>query len=961
MRPNVAALATLLVCGAASAQGLAIPGLPGGDAKGEPAVRLADDPKSRVARLRKSVMEGRQALVLRAQDAQRWEKQRAAVRARRAELVGLRASLVSDVEPDADDRVWKDGDTPEPPEPDAGPPDAGPADAGPADAGPAGDPDAAAPPAPDGGTPTGDGAVDAAPKVVDAAPKVIPRRGPQLLPVLKKGDLFLNPRVHPAELDELDRLTAGLEEIDEVLSGLLRLYADERGLLTEALAEADQLLKQLEPRKGEKKEKKRFFGLRAVEKLALEAHLATIELSLARARARQATAEAPEGAAKAGSTELDPITAIDAAGAAPTVAYAASHRQAEILRDELEKSRRDKARLSSATADLREEVTKARTLRFDLALIRAERDLDGKESELQLGLSRLAITPDELKWAQEKYERSVELRGKAIPRIESKRDALRASLSAPGSGPWSPSAAAEVQDTLLAERLVFERLKLERDAFRNDLIKCLADALDGNLPPKEFTDRYRAILDARAHKSRSEDLTTRCDGWRRRENEMKRGAPGPEDMRRRDAMQKSYLELQDVCMREEWVLATQSRLADIGRYHFDKLKWESRSVGWYAWRVLLTALFIAIAFLLSQLVGRLTHRLAGQDLEEDGGSAPAGWPSTEEASPWAARFLRFRRGLALVLYLGLAGLVWLYAAVWCINHVWDYPIETARLLSWATYPIFYISDRGVSVWSMAQIGVWAVAAVWTGRLLQRWISDNLLQHFSVDRGVRDAVGTMVRYVVILVGLGTGLASAGIGLGAMAVAFGVIGIGIGFGLRDIANNFISGFLILLERPIRKGDFIRVDDLIGQVREISARATIIETRDAVTVIVPNSTFITGNIINMTKGNDERIRTQMRVGVAYGSDVTLVEKTLLEVARRTDGVLSWPEPRVDMTEFGDSALEFVLHVWTERIRRLPELESALYKGVDAAFREAEIAIPFPQRTVHLFDETEDEPEDG
>lgn len=942
--------ALLVLAAPASAQ--TIPGIPGlapvgGDGK-EPAVRLADDPRSKVERLKKAVKEARETIVLRSQDAQRWEKRRAAIRARRAALVGLREALVSDTEPTAESREWSDDAHLEAPEPDAAPPDAAPPDAGVADASAsdAGVGDAETP-----GT-GADGGVLPPP---EPAPEL--RTGPELLPVLKVGDLYLRARVHPAQIAELDRLAAELDGVDGLLSSLLRLYAEERGLLAEAMAEADKLLKEMDARAGKEKEKRRFFGLRDVEKLALSAHLANIELSLARARSRQVAAESGDPTEAADTGELEPVMASDGGGATPAAAFASSHREAEQLRDELERTHRDSAPMLRSMQEVREDVTRARTLRFQLALISAERDLQEKEDELQLGLERLAITPDEIRWSEQKLARSVDLRGKAIPRIEARRDALRASLSLPGTGPFSVAAAAEVEDVLLAERLVFERLKLQRDAFRNDIIHVLADALEGVAPKSEFLERYRPILDTAAHHGRTEDLNTRCDGWRRAGTELKRASVPPEMSARHGRMLDSFAALQDTCMREEWVLATQGRLADVGRYHFDKLKWESRGARWYSWRVLLSIIFVILAFVISQVIGRLTHRLAGHAHEGPEG-APAGWPSLEPPTLWAQRRLRLRRGLALVLYLGLAGLVWLYAAVWCINHVWDYPMEVGRLLGWATYPIFYISDRGVSVWSMAQIGVWGVCAVWAGRLLQRWISDNLLMHFSVERGVRDAVGTMVRYVVILLGLGTGLASVGIGVGALAVVFGVIGIGIGFGLRDIANNFISGFIILLERPIRKGDFIQVNEMVGQVREISARATTIETRDAISVIVPNSEFITGHVVNLTLGSNEQVRTQIAVGVAYGTEVAMVEEVLLEVARRNGWVLASPEPKVHMLGFEDSALKFVLHVWTERIRMLPELVSELNKAVDAAFREAGIEIPFPQRTVHMVERRDDKP---
>ena len=149
------------------------------------------------------------------------------------------------------------------------------------------------------------------------------------------------------------------------------------------------------------------------------------------------------------------------------------------------------------------------------------------------------------------------------------------------------------------------------------------------------------------------------------------------------------------------------------------------------------------------------------------------------------------------------------------------------------------------------------------------------------------------------------------------------------------------------------------MVGQVREISARATTIETRDAVSVVVPNSEFVSNRVVNWTLGADERVRTQVRVGVAYGSDVALVEQVLMEVAEGCGGVLRFPEPAVHLEGFNDSALTFALHVWTNHIRALPELVSDLNKSVDQAFRARGIEIPFPQRTVHVKAPSGEEPE--
>ncbi len=876
----------LLLTAPVLAQGtLPLPGLGGQDDE-KTAITVAGDPDAEVKRLRKLARDNQQGLLLRAQDAQAWEEKRAGVRERLASLEAQRRELVRDEAPAEDERAFV-VDRPAPP----------PAPPQEADAG-------LPPPEP-------------------PPPEVV------TLPALRSGEAYLAPRVHPAQLAALDALVAMLTGFEESYSALLRLYADERARLNEALAEADRLL---EPPPEVEQDDKERPDLKILEKLALDAHLAGIELSLARARHRQAQGDDDDDATSE-PKEPDPLPALDSGGARPAAAFGDSYRAAEALHDELDRWSGDQSRLWQLRGELRGTARRARELRFRLALIAAERVAEQREEALRRGLARLQVSAADQARAEQVFERSVSLRAESIPRIEARRDETRARMQRAGPGAFSVARVAQVEDALLAERLAFERLKLQRDTFRKDLVPVLKASLEGALPPREFRERYEPILEPKAHRRRVEDLGTRCDGWRRAETEAQKAeTAGPEAALRKKGMLDSYAALQDVCTREEWVFATEERLASIARYHFDRLKWEARGFGWYAWRTLLSLLLAALCFLLSRLAARLTRRLAA------GGSASR--PGLQ----------RLRRTLALLLYLGGAGGVWVLVAAWAAGTVWDAPLAEEQLLGWAEHPLFYVGDRAVSAWSMLQVGGFALAGVWLGSLLRGWISGSLLEHFQIERGIRDAVGAIVRYAVIFAGVGMGLAAVGIGWGAVAVVFGVIGIGIGFGLQQIASNFISGFIILLERPIRKGDFVQVGEMIGEVKEISARATTIETRDAVSVIVPNSEFITNRVVNWTLGGGEKVRIAVNVGVAYGSDVELVERLLLEAGDAHRDVLSHPAPAVHFARFDDSALAFTLFVWTRRIRHIPDLVSDLNRAVDAAFRAHDVTIPFPQRTLHI-----------
>ncbi len=189
------------------------------------------------------------------------------------------------------------------------------------------------------------------------------------------------------------------------------------------------------------------------------------------------------------------------------------------------------------------------------------------------------------------------------------------------------------------------------------------------------------------------------------------------------------------------------------------------------------------------------------------------------------------------------------------------------------------------------------------------------------------------------------------LAAFAFLGGAIAIGLGFGAQNLVNNFISGFIIMAERPIKIGDIVEVEGNFAVVEEIGARCTRIRTGANVQILVPNSSFLEKNIINWTL-SDQRIRTSVVVGVVYGSPVREVERLLIQAAREHQRILGTAEPFVLFTDFGDNALIFELFFWIRMTRLLERrrIESDIRFRVDELFREAGIVIAFPQRDVHL-----------
>jgi len=225
----------------------------------------------------------------------------------------------------------------------------------------------------------------------------------------------------------------------------------------------------------------------------------------------------------------------------------------------------------------------------------------------------------------------------------------------------------------------------------------------------------------------------------------------------------------------------------------------------------------------------------------------------------------------------------------------------------------------------------------------------LLQRSKLDASVRYTVATVLRYVIIVVGLLVGCHILGLRWGTVQWLVAAVSVGLGFGLQEIFANFVSGIIILFEQPVRVGDIVTVDNTTGVVSRIRMRATTITNWDRQEFIVPNKEFITGRLLNWTL-SDQVNRVVVRVGIAYGSDTQLATELLTKIVREHPLILNEPAPRVTFEEFGDSALNYVVRCY------LPDMENRLavihdlHTSIDREFREAGIEIAFPQQDVHI-----------
>lgn len=234
--------------------------------------------------------------------------------------------------------------------------------------------------------------------------------------------------------------------------------------------------------------------------------------------------------------------------------------------------------------------------------------------------------------------------------------------------------------------------------------------------------------------------------------------------------------------------------------------------------------------------------------------------------------------------------------------------------------------------------------------LQRVISRRLSKVKSIDKGKQFAILQITKYVIYVIAISIMLTRMHIG-SAIFAGSAALFVGIGFGLQQIANDLISGLIILFEGRVKVGDMVEMNDTVGRITSVGVRTSTVETRDSIEIIVPNSKFISDNVINWSSNRSASTRFQITVGVAYGSHVELVKEKLVEAAYAHEDVVSKPEkPYVLFKDFADNSLNFELHFWTANTWDIEIVRSDLRFTIDKLFREVNITIAFPQRDVHL-----------
>jgi len=265
------------------------------------------------------------------------------------------------------------------------------------------------------------------------------------------------------------------------------------------------------------------------------------------------------------------------------------------------------------------------------------------------------------------------------------------------------------------------------------------------------------------------------------------------------------------------------------------------------------------------------------------------------------------------------------------------------------YKLFEINRTAVTPLSIFLFIFVVTASYFFSRILQKALQFKILPKFRIEKDTEYTLSRVSHYLIMIIGSLLAFQFIGIDLSSLAVILGLLSVGIGFGLQNVTSNFIAGLILLFERPIKVGDRVTVGQTEGNVIAINMRATTVSSLDNISIIVPNSEFISSQVINWSHG-DPKVRLIVEVGVSYGSDLENVIRSLREVADENENVLKDPEPDVLLAGFGDSSWNMKLRVWLQSPENFYKIHSDINCEIVRKFRQYGIEIPFPQRDLHV-----------
>jgi potassium efflux system protein len=275
-------------------------------------------------------------------------------------------------------------------------------------------------------------------------------------------------------------------------------------------------------------------------------------------------------------------------------------------------------------------------------------------------------------------------------------------------------------------------------------------------------------------------------------------------------------------------------------------------------------------------------------------------------------------------------------------------VRVGDYLSWFDKGI-EIGKIKISLQNLAYLIVFLVFITYLAKIVRRALQDEVLPRTKLEIGARASLVNIIIYSLWILAIYTGLNILGINLSSLAFMAGALGIGVGFGLQNIVNNFVSGIILLFDPSIQVGDMVQVGEDWGTISRINIRTTVVQSFDNASLIIPNSHMLSDKVTNWSY-KDPTVRRQVDVGVAYGSDVQLVRKLLLQIAGELAEVLEDPAPKVDFMDFGDSALIFRIRFWISSPDYWLTAATEFRFRIDEGFRKHGIEIAFPQQDIHI-----------
>ncbi|NBD32288.1 MAG: mechanosensitive ion channel [Cyanobacteria bacterium] len=360
---------------------------------------------------------------------------------------------------------------------------------------------------------------------------------------------------------------------------------------------------------------------------------------------------------------------------------------------------------------------------------------------------------------------------------------------------------------------------------------------------------------------------------------------------------------------------------------------------------LLSIVTIIITGLLIWGIGLICERWINPYLRESDS------PADNHTQPFTGTTTRF---IAFQVFLNFLRSLLVLVALGYISTLFPQTRHLSRqlrdtLIYSLTSDLFPLGNNAYSVLDLIILLALFTALFILARSIKQVLRLRVLSLTGLSRAAQETIALVANYSFVLIGALVLLQIWGLDISSLTVFAGVLGVGIGLGIQGIAKEFVSGLVLIFERPIQAGDFVEVGELVGTVEHISVRSTEITTLDRVSVILPNSRFLESEVVNWSHRSPIS-RLRIRVGVAYGSNLEIVRQALLDAANDNADVLSIPPPNVFFLGFGDSSLDFDLLAWISEPRKQFQIKSDLYFLIYRFFQERGVEIPFPQRDLHV-----------